>query len=132
MSTMERIWVAIVILLIIVGILVMRGRKSGRERANRQLVSDRQQAATLRVAARDMSLDARDSEASAAGTAAKTEQAEIDAERLRIQLEERRSAAAAQTEESWRVRHHAHSLDPDVEEKQSEVLRVEPQRGTGT
>jgi preprotein translocase subunit SecF len=116
MSSMQWIWitVGIIILLIVVGILAALGRRRGRAG---QETADRQEAATMRVAARDTELDARESRAAAAGTAAEAEQAQIEAERLRIQAEERNTAASAQTEESARVRRHADAIDPDVDRK---------------
>ncbi|WP_054011425.1 hypothetical protein [Arthrobacter sp. ERGS1:01] len=119
MSSMQLIWiiVGIIVLLVIVGILSALGRRRGRVSAVHQQAADRQQAATLRTAARDTELDARESQASAAGTSAEAEQAEIDAERLRIEAEEHRTAASAQTEESTRARRHADAIDPDVDRK---------------
>lgn len=111
MNAIGWIVLIVVIVVIVVGIVIvvsMMGRRG-------KVEADRQRAAELREAASRDELAAREREAKSARAAADAKQAEVDAERLRREADERERAAAAARDEQQDKLSRADDVDPDVE-----------------
>ncbi|MEY9953627.1 hypothetical protein [Leifsonia sp. EB34] len=110
MNTIGWIVLIVVIVVVVVGIIVVVSTVGRR----RRLEADRVKAAELREAASRDELAARDREAKSARAAADAKQAEVEAERLRREADERERAAAAAREEQQDKLSRADDVDPDV------------------
>ncbi|MFE4469350.1 hypothetical protein ACFRFH_11080 [Leifsonia sp. NPDC056824] len=111
MNAIGWIVLIVVIVVIVVGIIIVVSTVGRR----RKVEADRQRATELREAASRDELAAREREAKSARAAADAKQAEVDAERLRREADERERAAAAARDEQQDKLSRADDVDPDVE-----------------
>ncbi|MFB9746927.1 hypothetical protein [Leifsonia shinshuensis] len=111
MNTIGWIVLIVVIVVVVVGIVIVASTVGRR----RKQEADRQRATELREQASRDELAARDREAKSARAAADAKQAEVEAERLRREADERERAVAAAREDQQAKLSRADEVDPDVE-----------------